>query len=154
MARNEGGISVERLTIRKSDFALPMRGSDAVSVLQCVDRLADIEDILGDDYDLDRLRELIQSDRYGRCVVLPCKVGDTVWMIVRRETCHVERWVVYQVYKKDGGGWYFKLKNNMLSKSRPNEFEVCTRAICRFGKTVFLTREAAEAALKGEQNGK
>lgn len=33
-------------------------------------RLADIEDILGDDYDLDRLRELVQSDRDGRCVVL------------------------------------------------------------------------------------
>ena len=35
-----------------------------------VDRLADIEDILGDEYDLDRLRELAQADREGRCVVL------------------------------------------------------------------------------------
>lgn len=32
-----------------------------------------IKDILGDDYDLDRLRELVKADRYGRCVVLPCK---------------------------------------------------------------------------------
>lgn len=35
-----------------------------------VDRLAAIEDILGDEYDLDRLRELAKADREGRCVVL------------------------------------------------------------------------------------
>ena len=35
------------------------------------DSLAAIEDILGDDYDLDRLRELVEADRDGRCVVLP-----------------------------------------------------------------------------------
>lgn len=35
-----------------------------------IDRLAAIEDILGDDYDLDRLRELVEADREGRCVVL------------------------------------------------------------------------------------
>ena len=36
-----------------------------------IDRLASIEDILGDEYDLDRLRELVEADRGGRCVVLP-----------------------------------------------------------------------------------
>ena len=36
-----------------------------------IDRLAAIEDILGDEYDLDRLRELAEADREGRCVVLP-----------------------------------------------------------------------------------
>ena len=33
-------------------------------------RLSQIEDILGDEYDLDRLRELAEADREGRCVVL------------------------------------------------------------------------------------
>lgn len=33
-------------------------------------RLADIEDILGSKYDIDRMRELIEADREGRCVVL------------------------------------------------------------------------------------
>lgn len=33
--------------------------------------LADVQEILGEDYDLDRLRELAQADREGRCVVLP-----------------------------------------------------------------------------------
>ena len=39
-------------------------------------RLAAIENILGDNYDLDRLRDLVQADRDGRCVVLLCKEGD------------------------------------------------------------------------------
>ena len=38
-------------------------------VQNTIDRLAAIEDIMGDEYDLDRLRELAQADRDGRCVV-------------------------------------------------------------------------------------
>lgn len=36
---------------------------------QACNRLAAIEDILGDEYELDRLRELIEADREGRRVV-------------------------------------------------------------------------------------
>lgn len=42
------------------------------------DRLGTIEDILGDDYDLDRLRELVEADRAGRCVVLPCEEDERI----------------------------------------------------------------------------
>lgn len=45
---------------------------------EVVDRLYDFEDILGEDYDLDRMRELVEADRDGRCVVLPCKEGDKI----------------------------------------------------------------------------
>ena len=48
---------------------------------QIYQHLLEVEDILGDDYDLDRLRELVEADREGRCVVLPCKVGSPVWRI-------------------------------------------------------------------------
>lgn len=44
-------------------------------------RLKNIEKILGNDYDLDRLKELVQADREGRCVVLPVKPGETVRFI-------------------------------------------------------------------------
>lgn len=37
-----------------------------------INRLAAIEDILGDDYDLDRLRELLEADREGRCHIGRC----------------------------------------------------------------------------------
>ena len=48
-------------------------GSPACRDKAAYDRLAAIEDILGDgdDYELDRLRELVEADREGRCVVLP-----------------------------------------------------------------------------------
>lgn len=36
-------------------------------------RLSEIENILGDTYDLDRLQELVEADRDWRCVVLPDK---------------------------------------------------------------------------------
>lgn len=117
-------------------------------------RINTILDILGDDYDLDHLRKLVEADRDERCAVLPCKPGDAVWIISERGSRCVERWIVHRVYKRDVGGWYFDLKNMMLSQKRPNEFEMCKKAISSFGKTVFPTREAAEDALKGEQNAK
>lgn len=46
---------------------------------QTWERLKLIEDILGNDYDLDRLRELVQADQEERCVVLPCKLGNKVY---------------------------------------------------------------------------
>ena len=50
-----------------------------------VDRLAAIEDILGDEYDLDRLRGLVQADREGRCVVIhPNSVTDDNYKIICR----------------------------------------------------------------------
>ena len=46
-------------------------GCKTCPIAKTFDRLAAIEDILGDEYDLGRLRELAQADRDGRCVVLP-----------------------------------------------------------------------------------
>lgn len=47
-------------------------------------RLAMIEDILGDEYDLDRLRELVQADKEGRCVVIPFKPPAWVYMCSKK----------------------------------------------------------------------
>ena len=41
------------------------------SVEKVYNRLKKIEDILGDNYDLARLREIVDADREGQCVVLP-----------------------------------------------------------------------------------
>ena len=115
------------------------------SVEKVYNRLKKIEDILGDEYDLDRLRELAEADREGRCVVLPCKLGDTVFKIgasicMWRETDHCDEYC---------NGYEYR-----------DCWEGC-RAVCedkfslddlqRFGKNVFLTREAAEAALKARE---
>lgn len=51
-----------------------------------IHRLVTIEDILGDEYDLDRLRELAQANREGRCVVIhPNSVTDDNYKIICRK---------------------------------------------------------------------
>lgn len=142
-------MSVDQLTERKGEFAVAKRGSDAVSILQAVDRLADIEDILGDDYDLDRLRELVEADRDERCVVLPCKNGDKVWYITsQREVCEARVTGIWlNIYTNPqmwlGITYHSKLTGRGEFKSRVDVI---------LNKTVFFNQEAAEAALKGEQH--
>ena len=101
-----------------------------------VHRLAAIEDILGDEYELDRLRELVEADREGRCVVLPCQPGDRIWIDGRKAII-----VEFFGYKTERY-FYTQFYDNMQYIDVPFE---------EIGKTVFLTREEAEAALRREQ---
>ena len=104
------------------------------------ERLLDIENILGDDYNLDRLRELAQADREGRCVVLPYKppkVGDVVYEPVYEHGI-VRNTITFSdglTFEAHGKGGYVQL------------------CISDIGKTVFLTRAEAEAALGGGGDG-
>ena len=50
------------------------RGCKGCPISDAFDRLSAIEDILGDDYDLDHLRELVEADRDGRCKIIPQKL--------------------------------------------------------------------------------
>ena len=67
---------MERLTIRTNEASISF---ECESVGDIVRRLAAIEDILGDEYDLDRLRELVKSDRENealrRALLLPRYAG-------------------------------------------------------------------------------
>ena len=150
---DEGGLTVERLTY---DFCVgsvhcnQVRGADNLEcgevcqrqdddgcatcpIARAFDRLAAIEDILGDEYDLDRLRELVQADREGRCVVLPCKFGNKVYFpllgrIIEKTVYSIVTFSNSQRIYCDGTSEFFRPEN--------------------FGKTVFLTRAAAEKALE------
>ena len=71
---------MERLTVFDGEFWVhkdfPPVGADTVDeFVDCVKalaaRLAEIEDILGDSYDLDKLRELADAVRAKRCFALP-----------------------------------------------------------------------------------
>ena len=68
---------MERLTERLKSRVINVKYASQHET--AIHRLAAIEDILGDEYDLDRLRELAQADREGRCVVLP--PDDYTWTI-------------------------------------------------------------------------
>ena len=106
-------------------------------------RLFQIEEILRDgedEYDLDRLRELVEADRDGRCVVLPCKPGDTVWRIVNDATPHITKDQCLTIMLDNGSMWVDLINDGMNG--------------LYFGQRLFRTREEAEEALKArEQDG-
>lgn len=87
-----------------------------------------------------RLRELAEADKDGRLVVLPCKVGDTVWAILDGAK-HVRKCVVEYMTI----GRYFTIIVFHTADNAREQYGVPAAA---FGKTVFLTREEAEAALE------
>ena len=86
-----------------------------------------------------RLEEIITAEADGRLVMLPCKVGDVVWKIK----------AVFSYFSKPMED---RVDRIIISN---NEILVCCTGGAKFsidsiGKTVFLTREAAEKALGGE----
>ena len=106
-------------------------------------RLADLESICS----YTRLRELAEADKDGRLVVLPCKVGDTLWVTGRdnvpremeleapdiRAVCTDEdNLCMSTCNRKPDGFCAYRLRNNGTD----------------IGKTVFLTREEAEKTLE------
>ena len=89
-----------------------------------------------------RLRELAEADKDGRVVVLPCKVGDTVWRIVRDGEPHITRDEVRDMYFADDMTPCVELIGGRVTFTE------------KFGKTVFLSREEAEKALQEMEDKK
>lgn len=106
---------------------------DAPSLRTAVDMAKDVlreVDALGG---LDRLRELVQADREGRCVVLPCAIGDPVYII---------RWHIGSAAMGD--------ETYRFVDSFPARFGV--EMLGDFGKTVFRSYAEARKALEKEEN--
>lgn len=100
-----------------------------------IDRLAAIEDILGDGYDLDRLMALVEADRM---------IGQEVWAqekylkIFREKSSFIQRTTIQYVSLLKGG--------DILCHTK-----TCAFTLDEIGKTVFLTRAEAEDALRREK---
>ena len=107
-------------------------------------RLADLESLCS----YDRIRELAEADKDGRCVVLPCKVGDTVWIVGAVRKLYSAKVRTFfcghpsAVRGDDDGGHIHMIRTTE-----------CDIPMQEFGKTVFLSREEAEKALQ-EMEGK
>ena len=104
-------------------------------------RLSKIEDILGDEYDLERLKELVEADREGRCVVLPCKLHDKVFFV---ENGCVKETEVDSFHNWTSGHWKISTHTDRMFDHWKG-YEIDFSGI---NKTVFLAREEAEAALE------
>lgn len=103
------------------------------------EHLRKIEEILcGNEagFDLDRLRELVEADKAGRCVVLPVKPGDKIWQIcLQGISCNIEEHVIDKILVTPGGLSYeFWIPGFGLYRTSP-------------GEAVFFTHEEAEASL-------
>lgn len=116
---------------------------------QVWERLKAIENILGDTYDLEHIRDLLQAEQDGRLVVLPpCTVvcGTTIWWADSNFhtdpiKCEVSSFGIYTGPDGDLQVWM----NCYVYGSTPMSQSFRMSSI---GKTVFLTREEAEAAMK------
>lgn len=69
---------MERLTERLESGAINVKYASQHET--AIHRLVTIEDILGDNYDLSRLRELMQAEREDRVVIIP-KDGSTLFRV-------------------------------------------------------------------------
>ena len=101
---------------------------------QCENAKVIIESVFSDDTSkAERIRKLLKADEDGRLVVLPCKVGETVYFallgrIIEKQVFSIVSFSNSTRIYCDGTSEYF----------RPEDI----------GKTFFLTREEAEAALE------
>ena len=100
----------------------------------------------------------------SKFIDLPCKVGDTVYIIRppieldRLDEMDYEQEEIYECKVKNIR--IYTITNDMLigliiqeKVDEDNRFITCYMDLSELGKTVFLTREAAETALKErEQN--
>ena len=95
---------------------------------------------------LDMLNKYQTAEKDGRLVVLPCKAGDTLYEVTGRKTIseyrvkaiRVELLCVFIEWEIEKGFVW-----QSLAGITQNEI----------GKTVFLTREAAEKALEAMKDG-
>lgn len=98
---------------------------------------SDLRTIIGECGGLDRVRALTEADRAGRLEVLPCKVGDTVYFallgrIIEKQVFSIVSFSNSTRIYCGGTSEYF----------RPEDI----------GKTFFLTREEAKAALEARKD--
>lgn len=82
---------------------------------------------------IDKLAAYEDAEEQGRIVILPCKLGDTVYKIVKK---HVD----LTGYRMEWG-WETAVEAVKFRIDMTDSV----------GKTVFLSRKEAEAALKGKE---
>ena len=89
-----------------------------------------------------RMRELAVADKDGRVVVLPCKVGDILWIAGSIRRLYSAKVRTFFIGHPSGVRWGDN--DDGIQMIRTTECDVPMRD---FGRYVFLTREEAEKAL-------
>ena len=101
--------------------------------------------------DVDRMKELTEADKNGHVMIAPCKVGDTVWVTRNPWTGKLLKKPLdacVNGMKMYPHGLYVNLLFDTRKINGTRDYE-----INHIGKTVFLTREEAKAALEAMKDG-
>lgn len=124
-------------------------------------RLREIEDILGDEYDLELVQKLIQAYREGRYIIM--KEPEQAGVSRLRELAQADRMIGKEIWAQSKYLNIFQTKLSFIQRTTIQYVSLlkgkdilCHTQTCAFplneiGKTVFLTRAEAEAALRREQ---
>lgn len=166
-----GGLKMDRQTIRYPDGAVELKCSanDAVmrlaayedtgltpeEISELLDRneitpqqecfinekadsiIAGLKELLAEVDEQNHATELLQAESEGRLIVLPCKVGDTVFEITNLPGDDaIQMRFVAEIAWLSGHGTVLLSSGLVIG-------------LDEFGKTIFPTREEAEAALGG-----
>lgn len=97
------------------------------------------------DYSIARMVELMQADKDGRVVVLPCQSGERVFALFDDQK-HVRECEVKHAILD---GW----RKVFFISPVGSHGDAYSASFGAFGKTVFLTREEAEKALDAMKDG-
>lgn len=123
---------VERLAAYE-DTGLTPEAVETVKLALAAKHLVDLETL--NNTPIRRLVELAEADKAGRCVVLPCKVGDTVW---------------FKTYKNSArdciGIQPHEITRISISVIVPGEIVDIGIPVDQIGKSVFLSKEEANEA--------
>lgn len=98
-------------------------------------RLAALEDLADQAGGFDALRDLVQAKEEGRVVVLPCKVGDTLYLCATHPAKEARSLLVKSISINVHGNFLVYAGNRVVFMDD-------------FGKKIFATREEAERAME------
>lgn len=118
--------------VEYEDTGLEPEAVETVKLALCAKHTVDLETL--NNTPISRLVELAEADKDGRVIVLPAKKGDTLYDVTR---FGVEKRVVKEI----AAPFFYNTYESSDRAALPT-------AIRDFGKTVFLTREEAEKALR------
>ena len=153
---------MERLTAKNKHGKPIIKDWPNYMEFDIVNRLAAIEDILGDEYDLDLLQKQIQAYREGRYIIL--KEPEQAGVSRLRELAQADRegkipkyTIGDTIYDRFGDAWEVTAVERRLLAGEPKWIYRCghigTNDYCALWEFEVLTRADAQAALRREQDG-
>lgn len=109
--------------------------------------IEDAVDYIIENIDYNHLKELVQSDKEGKCLTLPCSIGSSVWAI--------------SFCTESNGGYYCPFDCNSAQRDavfskrcidycRIYEDKFTLDMLNKIGKTIFLSKKEAMENLKNK----